>query len=173
MEQYIPDIYQENIHTIDFKKLWNRGIHCLLFDLDNTLVPYSMKIPPEELITFFAKLKEKGFRSFLFSNSPKCRVNRFKQVLQLDGVACANKPSPKKFLNLLQLNKLEPTEVAIIGDQMMTDIKGGNLAGITTILIEPISKVEPFWAKPNRLREKRIRKKLQDHDLFFQGRYYE
>ena len=39
MELYVPDIYQENIYKINYNTLIYRGIKCLLFDLDNTLVP--------------------------------------------------------------------------------------------------------------------------------------
>ena len=45
MEEYLPDIYQKSIYTIDYSKLYNRGIKCLLFDLDNTIVPpYSTEL---------------------------------------------------------------------------------------------------------------------------------
>ena len=49
MEIYVPDIYQKSIYAIDYQKLINRGIKCLLFDLDNTLVPISAKSPNEKL----------------------------------------------------------------------------------------------------------------------------
>ena len=44
MEQYVPDLYKKNIYIIDYNKLKTRGIKCLLFDLDNTLVPYNEKV---------------------------------------------------------------------------------------------------------------------------------
>ena len=50
MEKYVPDIYQKSVYDIDYSKLTNRGIKCLLFDLDNTLVFPSVKEPTEELI---------------------------------------------------------------------------------------------------------------------------
>ena len=71
------------------------------------------------------------------------------------------------------MNKFAENEVAIIGDQMFTDIAGGNRAGITTILTTPLSNEDPFWTKPNRFREKRMMIKLRNHDLFKKGRYYE
>ena len=39
MNIFYPDIYAKNIFEIDYEKLKNKGIKCLVFDLDNTLVP--------------------------------------------------------------------------------------------------------------------------------------
>ncbi len=50
MEKYIPDVYQKSIYTIDYSKLKEKGIKCLLFDLDNTLAPYHIKMVDEKLI---------------------------------------------------------------------------------------------------------------------------
>ena len=61
MEKYIPDIYQKSIYTIDYDKLLNRNIKCLLFDLDNTIVPSNCKEAPKKAKELFASLKQKGF----------------------------------------------------------------------------------------------------------------
>jgi len=79
----------------------------------------------------------------------------------------------KKFLQILNEFGYQINEVAIIGDQMLTDVVGGNKIGITTILVNPISKKDLFFTKFNRLIEKRIMKKLRNKDLFVKGRYYE
>ena len=77
------------------------------------------------------------------------------------------------FNAILNKYKYNITEVAIIGDQMLTDICGGNKIGITTILVNPISTTDPVWTKFNRHFEHRIMNKLTAHDLFFKGRYYD
>ena len=97
----------------------------------------------------------------------------FANALNVESVAFARKPKKKNYEKILLDNKLEEDEVAIIGDQLNTDIIGGNRVGITTILINPVSKKDPFWVKPGRIKEKIIMKNLKDHDLFFKGRYYE
>ena len=65
------------------------------------------------------------------------------------------------------------TEVACIGDQLLTDIYGANRLGLTSILVNPISKKERFGTKINRFFEKRIRKILQKRGLLERGKYYE
>lgn len=172
MEKYVPDIYTKSIYAINYDKLKEQGIKCLLFDLDNTLVPYSIKEADEKIKQLFDVLKN-DFNVVLFSNSPKTRIKSFKDYLEVDCLASAKKPFRKSFDKILNEFKYEENEVAIIGDQLYTDILGGNKVGIMTILVNPVSNKYPFWTKLGRLNEKRIINKLKKHDLFFEGRYYE
>ena len=109
----------------------------------------------------------------IFSNATKKRIKPFKDKLNVDALARAGKPNKRNFLKIIKLFKYDLSEVVIIGDQLYKDILGGNKVGITTILINPVSKKDPLWVKPGRFYEKRIMKRLKDHDLFFKGRYYE
>ena len=173
MEKYVPDIYQKSIYTVNYSKLKENGIKCLLFDLDNTLVPYDKKKPTDRLIKLFTNLKEEGFKLVLFSNSSKKRLRPFKEILEVDCCARACKPFTKKFISVIAELDYNISEVAIIGDQIFTDILGGNKVGITTILINPISKKDYFLTSINRLREKIKIKKLSKMDLFYKGKYYD
>lgn len=173
MEKYVPDIYQKSIYTIDYEKLKKRGIECLLFDLDNTIIPFDVKEANQAIKDLFEQLKEQKFRVIIFSNNSKARLKPFKDFLEVDCLANSKKPFKSGFLKILSQYRLEENQVAIIGDQLLTDIIGGNKVGITTILVNPISNKDAFWTKFNRFREKRVMKKLRNHDLFIQGRYYE
>lgn len=173
MEKYVPDIYQKSIHTINFDSLFNKGIRCLLFDLDNTLVPVGVEEPSKEVKDLFDELKLKGFKIIIFSNSPKKRVSLFKNSLGVDCCPFACKPFSRKFLSIIKIYNLKFSEVAIIGDSMMDDIYGGNNVGITTILIEQLESKEYFIAGIKRKFERRVLKKLRDKNLFTKGRYYE
>jgi predicted HAD superfamily phosphohydrolase YqeG len=53
MEKYVPDIYQKSIYTIDYTKLLARGIKCILFDMDNTVVPSKNKVPAKKTKELF------------------------------------------------------------------------------------------------------------------------
>lgn len=173
MEKYIPDMYQKSIYDVSYEKLMVRGVKCLLFDLDNTLAPFSAKSVDDKVKTLFNNLREMGFKVIIFSNSPKSRVSAFAESLAVDFVANAKKPLKMGFNAILNKYKYNITEVAIIGDQMLTDICGGNKIGITTILVNPISTTDPIWTKFNRHFEHRVMNKLTAHDLFFKGRYYD
>lgn len=173
MEKYIPDVYQKSIYTINYDLLYNRGIRCLLIDLDNTIVPLSIKKPNKKIKELFDDLKSKGFKLIIFSNSSKNRIKPFKEELDVECCYFAMKPFKRKYLKLLNKYKLNVSTVACIGDQLLTDIKGGNNVGITTILVNPIGTNEIFATKLNRYFEKRILKKLRDNNLFTKGKYYE
>ncbi|MBR1884346.1 MAG: YqeG family HAD IIIA-type phosphatase [Clostridia bacterium] len=173
IELYKPDMYKKDIYSIDYKKLKSFGIKCILFDLDNTLVPYYRKNPSRKLKDFIERLKDMGFKVIIFSNSNKKRVSPFKKMLEVDCSASSRKPSEKKFRKVLTEYKYQESEVAIIGDQIITDIFGGNRVGIFSVLVNPISKEEPIWTKCNRVRESFKIKKLEKRKLFRRGNYYE
>lgn len=171
MERYVADCYQENIYKVNYNLLKSKGLKCLLFDLDNTILPFNEKIVSEEAKELFEKLKE-DFHIIIFSNSPKRRVEGIAKQLELEFVASALKPFPKKMLEVMKKYKLTENEIAIIGDQLLTDIKLGNTIGITTVLVKPMSKYDSLFSKLARIKEKKIFKKLRQKNLFT-GRFYD
>ena len=173
MEIYIPDIYQKSIHTINYDSLYARGIRCLLIDLDNTISPITLKEPNRKIKDLFADLKSKGFKVIIFSNSTKSRVKPFKDILGVDSVHNALKPFKKKYKKIMHSCGFQEPQIACIGDQLLTDIKGGNKMGLTTILVNPLGIKERFSTRINRYFEKKIFRKLRDKDLFTKGKYYE
>lgn len=173
MKRYVPKIYQKDIYSINYQKLKDNNIKCLLYDLDNTLIsPVSKKIT-KDLEKLISKLKKQNFRVIIFSNSPKKRVSKIADKLKVEYVAFAMKPFKFKFNSFLNKNKYNKNEVAIIGDQLYTDIIGGNKVGIITILVDTIDEQDILITKINRFREKRLEKKLANHKLLVRGEYYE
>ena len=172
MENYIPDIYQKSIYSIDYDMLAKRGIKCILFDLDNTLVPPSSKLPNKKLQDLIDSIKTK-MTPIIFSNSSEKRIKPFVEQLKIEGYTNVDKKFEEQINEIISKNNLGINEIAIVGDQVLTEISLGNLVGITTILVNPISKYESFKIKLNRAKEKKILKKLRDRDLFLVGRYYE
>ena len=171
MEKFIPDIHQKSVYDIDYSKLKNRGLKCLLFDLDNTLVFPSVKEPTNELRGLFNKLKE-DFELVIFSNSPNKRLKPFASELDVKYSHSSRKPFKKKFLKFIDESEYELEEIAIIGDQLLTDILGGNSVGITTILTDPLTKKDLIVTKFNRFLENIVIKQLLKKNLFNKGRYY-
>lgn len=173
MEKYVPDVYQKNIFTINYQKLKQNGIKCLLFDLDNTLVPYTTRELDGRVKDLIDNLKEHGFTPILYSNSPRKRVQRYMDQLEIEGCWSARKPKIKKFLETIDKHEFTISEVAIIGDQLLTDVLGGNKAGITTVLITPIGNKDMIFTYIHRFFEKGIVRKMSKKNLFYRGKYYE
>ena len=172
MEIYVPDIYQKNIYEIDYENLLARGIKCLIFDLDNTLVTILETMPREETKDLFKKIKKKGFKIYIASNSIKARVKPFHEELKVEFIYSVKKPHTEKISELINSTKFGLDEIAMIGDSMMDDVVCGNTIGVTTILLDQISKREYPLARIRRMKEKKIQKKLRDKNLFTKGRYY-
>lgn len=173
IELYKPDVYKKDIYAIDYKKLKSIGIKCILFDLDNTLVPYYKNRPTRKIKDLIENIKDMGIKVILFSNSSKKRLTPFKNILEVDCSASSHKPFSKKFKKVLTEYKYAESEVAIIGDQIPMDVYGGNRMGIFTILVTPISKKELIWTKFNRMYEKHVIKKMEKKGIFKKGEYYE
>ena len=173
MDILIPDMYQKSIYTINYEKLIDDGIRCLLFDLDNTCVPYVEKKPNQKLKDLFDRLKEMGFKVIIFSNASKKRLEPFKNFLVVDCSYSSKKPSKRKFLKVLKMFEFDLSETAIIGDQLFTDILGGNRVGIKTILVNPMSSDDLFFTKIFRIFEKRQYNKMNKRGILMLGKYYE
>ena len=174
MDKFTPDMYQKSIYHIDYEKLLDSGIKCLLFDLDNTCVPYKDKVPNKKLIDLFDTLKDMGFKIIIFSNATKKRIKPFKDALNVDCLARAKKPNKKSFLKVMRLFKYNLSDMVIIGDQLYKDILGGNKVGIKTILVNPMSKDDFFLTTLIfRNLEKRVYINLHKKGLLIRGKYYE
>jgi hypothetical protein len=172
MEKLRPDIYQESLESINFDNLKGNGIKLLLIDMDNTILKYGENIISDDIKNKINSLKN-DFKIIIFSNSLKKRVKKYSVELDVSFISFACKPSKKGFLKVFKDYKIEPCDVAVIGDQILTDIKGGNKVGITTILVKPLSKEDNIITKINRRREEKIYKKMGAKGLLFKERFYE
>ena len=173
MDKLIPDMYQKSIYHIDYEKLKFDGIKCLLFDLDNTCVPTKEKNPNKKLIDQFDKLKDLGFKVIIFSNAGKKRLEPFKKTLDVDCSYSSRKPLRGKFNKIMKKFGYDLSETAIIGDQLFTDILGGNKVGIKTILINPMSSYDLPITKISRMLERKVMKKMSKKGILTKGKYYE
>ncbi|MGB4626366.1 MAG: YqeG family HAD IIIA-type phosphatase [Erysipelotrichaceae bacterium] len=173
MNNFIPDIYQKNIFTIDYQKLKDRGIKCLIFDLDNRLAPLCSNKPCKELKELFAHLNDFDFKMIILSNSGQKRVSPFKEELNIDSAYRACKPFSFKYKKILKIYKYQETEVACIGDQILTDIYGANKMGFTSIFVEQLTPDTFIGTKINRFFERIILNSLRKRGIYERGKYYD
>ena len=172
-EMFVPDIYQKSVYSINYEKLKKKGIKCLLFDLDNTIIPTSINKPDKKIKELFYKLKNMGFKLIIVTNCPKIRVEIFKNELQVDAAAFALKPRKDKFLKIMKLYNYKPSEIVLIGDQLVNDVYASNKLDITSILVNPMSEKDIFTSFFNRMFEKFVFNFLNKKELFIRGKYYE
>lgn len=173
VEKFMPDVYQKSIYYINYDKLYKKGIRILLFDLDNTIVPSHSNKPTKRLKKLFDELKDKGFKVIIFSNATKHRIEPFKSFLNVDACAFSLKPKKDKYIKIMERFKCKHTEVAAIGDQLITDVYGANKLDITSILVNPLTEKDRTVTFFNRMLEKFIFNFLSKKDVFVRGKYFE
>ncbi len=169
---FLPNMYQKNIYEIPYQKLKQRGIKCLVFDLDNTLRLLDEKVPNKEVISLVRKL-EKDFQVLILSNSLKKGVMIYKDALGVEAIGHARKPSTKGLRTLASKFNYQPCEIAMIGDQLVTDILSGNRFGAYTIYLDALSKKDLKITYLNRFIERRIINFYRRKGKFERGAYYE
>lgn len=180
---YIPSVYQKNIYRIDYIKLRESGIKLISFDIDDTindivLNKIETKVPgfkikmPEDAIDLFKKLKFMGFTVVLLTNSTADLAKEVCHQLNADGyISRANKPETMNFKIMQEQYGVEKSQMAHVGDNIRTDIMGGNTFGIVTCLvrgISPSARLAKFIGKQIGLptKGKLIRKKLLERNLW-------
>jgi len=171
LKKLIPNMYCKSIYEIDYEQLKNKKIKCLLFDLDNTCVPYPEKKPTEELKTLFKTLEKMDFKVIIFSNTTPNRLEKFKELgVEVSGLS--KKPSKKNFIKILKKYFYQKKEVCIIGDQLFTDIYGGNKVGIYTMLVDPLGPKDFIFTKFTRMLEKIVFNSFAKKKIHEKGVYY-
>ena len=134
-----PDGFYDSVPDISPSQLTDRGITLLLADLDNTLVPYKVTEPDDVLRAWREELAAAGVELFLLSNSRKPgRPQQFAAKLGIPVIGHAGKPKRSGFRKAMEQTGRTPEQTAIVGDQIFTDILGGNRSGVTTLLVRPI-----------------------------------
>lgn len=156
LKRFYPDVILQKVQDISVAKLEKNNIKGLILDIDNTLVPEHMKEADENAVKWIERIKSAGFKICIVSNASKKRVIKFNDRLQLHAIHRASKPGTKAFEKAGRLMDLKNENIAVVGDQIFTDIYGGNRVNMFTILVSPIHKRESAFVMLKRLPEKLV-----------------
>ena len=153
----IPRGVYPSVTALDPKALRARGITLVLADLDNTLVPYGVTEPPEEIVAWKQALEDQGIQLFLLSNSRKPgRAQNFAQRLGIPYQGHSGKPRRAGYLRAMERMGRRPEETVMVGDQIFTDRLAAGLYGISCLYTMPRGgdhqrgvqfkrRFEPYW----------------------------
>jgi len=156
-----PNLYVDSIFDIDLHKLWSAGYDSIIVDIDNTLVAWDKKEASDFVVDWFERIKKIGFNVCLVSNNTEDRVVKFNEAVKVCAIHRATKPRRKPFIKAMDKMNSSPSKTVVIGDQVFTDILGGNRAGLFTILVVPISGNEFIWTKFVRRIERMVLRKIK------------
>ena len=156
MKNLYPDLYVENIGSITASMLSKMGMEAVVLDIDNTLVPHNDPNPTPQVEAVLQDMRENGVKICVVSNNTADRVSSFAKKIGIEYfVADALKPRAYGYLRAAEVMGVAAGKTAAIGDQIFTDVWGGNRAGCYTILVKPIDTLnEPFYIKLKRVLEK-------------------
>lgn len=168
MSRFVPDMYFKSIFDIDYDKLKSSGIKVLLYDFDNTIIEKGVNRVNDDIRNLFCDLKS-DFIIYVVSNS----LNSSKLKVVCDSIGLfyiGNARKPFKFgYKKLSFDDIGVDQIAMIGDQIITDVWGANRMGYCSVLIDPITNSEHIWTKVNRVFEGIIFKR----NHMKRGNYYD
>lgn len=154
-----PTACFDRLADIDLAELRRRGYRVLLFDVDNTITCWNSGDIAPEVVDWFGRLRDEGLTGCILSNNSAERLRPLADELGMDFVPKARKPLPVGYRRAMRQLGGDKTCTLMIGDQLLTDILGANLAGISSVLVTPIDLSREFrWTYVNRRIEKLIKK---------------
>lgn len=144
IRELFPSETAGSAFDIDYERLYRLGYRGLLFDIDNTLVHHGDDSTPE-VDALFERIHAAGFRTLMLSNNNVERITRFLRNIRSDYIEEAGKPDPACYEKACEKLGLPKDQVLMIGDQLFTDIRGANRAGIASILVDFIRMPGETW----------------------------
>ncbi|HPT69983.1 MAG TPA: YqeG family HAD IIIA-type phosphatase [Syntrophomonas sp.] len=148
-----PRMYVDTLLDIPLDELAAAGLRAFIFDLDNTITEWNSQELRAEVEAWFQLIRERGFKACILSNNGEQRIVRISQRLGIPFIHRARKPLRRSFLQAVALMEVQTSETAVIGDQIFTDVLGGNRAGLYTILVKPLDRKEFYGTKISRAME--------------------
>ena len=151
-----PKEYLNSVKDITLDLLNKNNIKGLILDVDNTLINLDRKMPAG-VADWAKKLKEKGIKICILSNSNKIdKIDQVAKIIDVPYIFFAKKPLKSGFLRAKDLLKLDNENIAVVGDQIFTDVLGANRCEMFSILVKPIQEKDYLLTRIKRPLEKFI-----------------
>jgi len=153
-----PDYTYQNLESIPISIFVEQNIACILVDIDNTITSVD-EVEIEQAKQKWLSDVQKHVRVILVSNNHGSRIQQISKSLSLETFSFALKPISRVYRYVKKKYNVNKKQVAVIGDQLLTDILGGKLQGFKTIYVEPISQKDTLFTTITRAFERMIEKK--------------
>lgn len=161
-----PRVIIERVQDIDIEELREQGYRGLIFDLDNTLVSWRRWSLNPAVKEWLDRAQTLGFRVCILSNCLfRRRVARFSRLAGIPAIPKAKKPRKIWFQQALDLLGTRVEETIVVGDQVFTDVLGGNRMGLYTILVLPVDRREFYVTILQRTVEKIVLSRLRRNGM--------
>ena len=151
-----PNFRFRSVNDITPEFLASKGIKGLILDLDNTLTLHDSNEPQPGVMNWLDTMRENNIKLMIVSNNTPQRVEPTANKFSLSFVANGKKPLPSGYTKARQIMNLSKKQVAAVGDQIFTDMIGGNLSGMYTILVEPFEDEKKGFLHFKRVIQKKL-----------------
>lgn len=156
-----PNKLVTSVSEITPEFLKENNINALILDVDNTLINYQQELS-ESVKDWVKQMKLNGIKLYILSNTnDKQKVGKVSEALDIPYRNLAKKPFRKGFLKVQETLQEKSENIAAVGDQIFTDVIGGNRCNMFTILVEPIQKKEYWYTRWKRPIENLIKNKYK------------
>lgn len=149
-----PDMMFQTIYEITPEVLKSVGVEAVLFDIDNTIAPYELAVPTDEMKAYFKSLEEAGLKMAFVSNNRKERVHIFNLELGYFTVHNAKKPFSSGVRACIRHLGIPKEKIVCVGDQIFTDCMAAHGAGLEFYMVAPVNKKESGFFKVKRFFER-------------------
>lgn len=138
MQNLRPD-FEAELTRLPLSQLKHLGIRALAFDLDNTLAHSRTRSLAAHTVAYLEHLHSCGYKLLLASNAltDLAWLATTVNATVVPATILSRKPLKGYFRRLVRLAGCRPGEVAMIGDNIFTDILGANRSGLISIRIKP------------------------------------
>ena len=160
-----PKIKLKRITDISLSILKKYNINTLILDVDNTMSTHHGQVLTDGLTDWIDIMHKNNIGLIVLSNSKEERVKPFAEKINLPYISLGLKPLPFGYIKALKRAGSKRKNTAIVGDQIFTDILGGNTVGVKTILLTPIKPEDGISFKIRRKIEKFLFKLYKIKDL--------
>ena len=157
-----PKEYVKDIRKIKIELLNKNNIKGLILDVDNTLIDYYKNFL-EGTEQWCEDLKKQGIKMCILSNSNKKeKVQSVAQKLDIPYIFFGTKPLKRGFKKAKAILQLPSENIAVVGDQIFTDIIGANRCKMFSILVDPINQKDIWITRLKRPIEEYIIKQYKN-----------
>ncbi len=167
-----PSIYVRSFRDVNVNQLKRQGIKLFISDLDNTLVPHYTKLPNYDVMNFIKKVNDAGIELVLMSNNTKRRVEIFANKAKIEKwYSNARKPFKTVTKKIIENSNYKPSQIVIMGDQIIMDTLVANRMKCESILVQPLVSTDYRMSVFNMFLEKRIYNRLEKKNILRRGEF--
>ena len=154
-----PKKYINNVLEISADFLKEENINGLILDVDNTLLFNDRKMLTG-LTQWVENMKKNNIKLCILSNTnKKDKVDKLSKDLKVPYIFFAKKPLKGGFKKAAKILNMKNENIAVVGDQIFTDVIGANRMNMYPILTKPLSQTDILITRIKRPLEEYIIKK--------------